>query len=407
MKSKKVLAIIMAGGKGSRLHPLTSHRSKAAVLFGGKYRLIDFVLSNFINSGIYAIYVLTQFKAQSLLNHIKEGWQFGSLLADHFIIPVPAQMQNGDKWYLGTADAIYQNINLIEDFSPDLVAIFGADHVYRMDIQQMINFHLEKNAKVTVAVNPVPCAEANSFGIVEVDRDYRIVHFEEKPTSPRCMLDNPHLALASMGNYIFDAGFLAQELNRDAQRESEHDFGKAVLPSLIGKEVYAYNYQTNKIPGENNGRPNYWKDVGTIESYYEANMELRSVYPWFNLYNKKWPLKTVSYSDPPAKFVVDHLGTHGEAFNSIISEGCIVSGGKVFNSVLGRNVFVDSQSLIEDSIVSSQVQIGKGAKIKNAIIDKNVRLPEGIQIGYRLEDDRKKFHVSDSGIVVIPKGHKF
>lgn len=408
MANKRVLGIILAGGKGARLHPLTQSRTKAAVLFGGKYRLIDFVLSNFINSQIYSIYILTQFLSQSLLNHIKEGWQFGSLLSDHFIIPVPAQMQNGERWYQGTADAIYQNIELIKNCNPDIVAIFGADHVYRMDIRQMVEYHVEREAKVTIAVNPVPAIGASSFGVIEIDRDYRIIDFQEKPEKPKSVPDNPNISLASMGNYLFETSYLLEEVIKDAREESEHDFGKAILPKLVGRDkVYAYNFQDNKVPGEINFESNYWKDVGTIEAYYESNMDLKSVYPKFNLYNNKWPLRTASHSDPPAKFVVDEKGIEGRALRSVISEGCIISGGTVIDSVLGRNVTVDSNALVEDSILLNNVEVGKGVKIKKAIIDKNIIIPENATVGYNLEEDRKKFRVTNSGIVVIPKNYVF
>jgi len=398
----------MAGGRGARLHPLTAGRSKAAVLFGGKYRLIDFALSNFINSNIYAVYVLTQFMSQSLLNHIKMAWQFGSVVSDHFVIPVPAQMQVGEKWYQGTADAIYQNINLIQSFNPDVVAIFGADHVYRMDIQQMVDFHFEKNAKVTVAVNPQPLNQAREMGVVQTNGNSRVVNFTEKPENPTPMESDPTKALVSMGNYLFDPKFLVEVLIKDALKETEHDFGKVILPSVIGKEtVYAYNFQDNKVPGENPHAPSYWKDVGTIDSFYEANMDLRSVFPAFNLYNTKWPIRTISYGDPPAKFAVDEFVDEGKALSSIVSEGCIVSGGRVFNSILAPNIYVDSRAHVENSIVLSWSRVGKRAKVRRAIIDKYVNIPDDTMIGYNLEEDKKRFHVTDSGIVVIPKNYSF
>ncbi len=408
MDRKKVLGIVMAGGRGTRLQPLTQSRAKAAVPFAGRYRLIDFVLSNLINSKICAIYILTQSLSQSLLNHINRDWQFGGLLPDQFIIPVPAQMQTGEKWYQGTADAIFQNINLIENFRPDLVVVFGADHVYRMDVQQMIEYHLSRKAKVTVAVNPLPANQASSFGIVEVSNDFRVIDFQEKPDNPKAMPGNPKAALVSMGNYIFDADFLMDELKKDASEQSDHDFGKAILPSLIGREdVYAYNFQDNKVPGENNGKKNYWRDVGTIESYYDANMELKSVFPDFNLYNKQWQIRTVSYGDPPAKFAVDEYGIQGEAVSSVICEGCIVSGGSVKHSIVGPNVFIDSGSTVEDSILLSWVGVGRRVRVRKAIIDKNVMIPAGTQIGFNLAEDRKRFTVTDSGLVVIPKNYVF
>ena len=408
MKNAKVLGLIIAGGRGIRLYPLTQTRCKAAVPFAGRYRLIDFVLSNFINSHICAVYVLTQFLSQSLLNHINKDWEFGGLLDDHFIVPVPAQMQLGEKWYQGTADAIYQNINLIENFNPDLVAVFGADHVYRMDIQQMIDYHIAKRAKATVAVNPLPLSDASQMGVVEIDNDFRVMNFQEKPSNPKAMPGNPSMSLVSMGNYIFDPSFLVDELKKDAQLETDHDFGKVILPSLIGREdIYAYNFQENKVPGESADRPNYWRDVGTIDSYYEANMDLRSVYPQFNMYNKKWPIRTVSYGDPPAKFSLDEQKNPGIATSSIICYGSIISGGKVTDTILGPNVYVDAKTTVESSIILSWVEIGKRVKIRNAIIDKNVRIPDGTTIGYNLAEDKKRFHVTDSGIVVVPKNYVF
>ena len=396
----------MAGGQGTRLHPLTRDRAKPAVPFGGKYRIIDFVLSNLANSGIYAIYILVQWRSQSLIEHLKDGWQFGGMLPDHFVVPVPAQMRLGESWYQGTGDAIFQNLNLIDDFKPDLVAVFGADHIYRMDIQQMIDFHVERKSAVTIATFPVALEEANQFGVLEVDSDLRVRGFEEKPDRiPDSMPGAPGRCLASMGNYLFHPAILREALIEDSTRNgSKHDFGHDLIPALINRiPVYAYNFMTNHIRGDSELNLSYWRDVGTLDAYYEANMDLRDARPHLNLYNPYWPLRTAYYDQPPAKFVFDENGRRGTALHSVISEGCIVSGGTVRNSVLGRSVFVHSYSHVEDSVVMDYSEIGRHARVRRAIIDKNVYVPEGEEIGYDLERDRQRFFVTDSGLVVIPK----
>ena len=404
----RALAIVLAGGEGKRLAPLTLDRAKPAVPFGGKYRIIDFVLSNLVNSRIYAIYVLVQWRSQSLIEHLKDGWQFGGILTDQFVTPVPAQMRMGESWYQGTADAIFQNLNLLDDNSPDLVAVFGADHIYRMDVQQMIEFHLERKAAVTVATIPVAVEESNQFGIVEVDSGLRVSGFEEKPAMAHPMPGAPGQCLASMGNYLFDPEVLRRALLEDStMASSRHDFGRDLIPRLIERvPVYAYNFMTNRIQGDSEVNLSYWRDVGTIEAYYEANMDLRDARPHLNLYNQRWPLRTAYYNQPPAKFVFDENGRRGEALHSVISEGCIVSGGTVRNSVLGRSVFVHSWSQVEDSVVMDYSEIGRHARVRRAIIDKNVYVHEGDEIGYDLERDRQRFHVTDSGLVVIAKAPK-
>lgn len=402
----EVLAVIMAGGRGERLYPLTKDRAKAAVPFGGKYRIIDFVLSNFINSGIYSIYVLTQFKAQSLIEHLEEGWRFSSILRDHFVTPVPAQMRTGTEWYQGTADAVYQNLHLIQRAEPDLVAVFGADHIYRMNIRQMVEEHRMKGAEVTVAALPVRVEEASKFGVMEVDNNGWILGLEEKPEKPKPIPGEPEYALVSMGNYLFNTEILIQALIADTQNPtSTHDFGKDLLPALVKeRKVYAYDFRKNRIPLPLKGEePSYWRDVGTIEAYYEANMDLRAIDPSFNLYNWSWPIRTVSYGDPPAKFAFDEEGRRGMAVNSIVAEGSIISGSVVRGSVIGRNVRIHSYCLIEDSILMNRVEIGRGCRIRRAIIDKNVIIPPGTEIGYDPEKDRATFFVSETGIVVIPR----
>jgi glucose-1-phosphate adenylyltransferase len=401
----RVLGIVLAGGKGTRLFPLTRERAKPAVPFGGTYRIIDFVLSNFINSGINSIYVLTQFRSQSLLQHLNEVWQFSGLLASHFIIPVPAQMRSeNEAWYQGTADAILQNINLIQQSNPDVVAVFGADHIYRMNISSMIGFHMAKGADVTVAAIPVPQKHASDFGVIEASKDGQILAFHEKnPNAPTIPGDPTHV-YASMGNYIFSKKTLLDLLETDAHDpSSHHDFGKDILPKLAGKTpIYAYNFQANRIPGDAEGSTPYWRDVGNIEAYYEASMDLRAVAPDLNLYNRQWPLRCASYPDPPAKFTFDEENRRGEAIDSIVSAGCILSGGVVRNSVLGRGVRVHTDALVEGSVIMDNCDIGRHAKVRRAILDKNVRVPENAQIGYDLDADRARgWHVTESGIVVI------
>ncbi len=400
----RVLGIILAGGKGTRLYPLTKERAKPAVPFGGKYRIIDFVLSNFVNSGIHSVYVLTQFKSQSLLQHLADGWQFGGLLKDHFIIPVPAQMRSpGETWYRGTADAIYQNANLIEQSDPHLVAIFSADHIYRMNVASMIAFHEQKRAEVTVAAIPVERRCAADFGVVETARDGHIIGFHEKRADAPAMPGDPDHVFASMGNYIFSTRTLLRELYADAAREnSTHDFGRDVLPRLVNRvDMFAYDFQTNQIPGEPANASAYWRDVGTLDAYYEAHMDLRSVSPALNLYNREWPLRTASYADPPAKFTFDDEGRRGQAIDSVVSGGCILAGGMVRNSVLGRHVRVHTGAVVEDSVILDNCDIGRRARVRRAILDKNVRIPEGGTIGYDLDEDKRRHHVTESGIVVV------
>ncbi len=404
----RVLAFVLAGGKGTRLHPLTKERAKPAVPFGGRYRIVDFVLSNLVNSGIYSIYVLVQFKSQSLLQHLREGWEASSLLRNHFIIPVPAQMRGpGEDWYQGTADAIYQNINLIEQADPHLVAIFGADHIYRMNIREMIEFHMAKSAQITISAIPVAKNQSAEFGVVEVNPDNAIAAFHEKNPNAPTMPDRPEHVLASMGNYIFSTKVLIEELFADAANESSsHDFGRDILPGLIGRSaMYAYDFQTNRIPGDEPDAPAYWRDVGTLDAYFEASMDLRAISPALNLYNRQWPLRTAGYSDAPAKFIFDVEGRRGQALDSIVAGGSILSGGLVRGSVLGRGVRVHSGAYVEDSVIFDNCDIGRRARVRKAILDKNVRIPEDATIGYDRDRDKQLYMVTPSGIVVI-EGHR-
>ncbi|MGA3089270.1 MAG: glucose-1-phosphate adenylyltransferase [Terriglobales bacterium] len=401
----RVLGIVLAGGKGTRLFPLTRERAKPAVPFGGKYRIIDFVLSNFVNSGINSIYVLTQFRSQSLLQHLSEGWQFGGMLKSHFIINVPAQMRSeNESWYQGTADAIFQNINLVEQSDPHLVAIFGGDHIYRMNIASMIDFHIAKGAEVTVAAIPVPRVQASDFGVIEVSEDGRIMAFHEKNPHAPTMPGDSGRVYASMGNYVFSTRTLVELLKADAKHPgSHHDFGMDILPKLAGNApIYAYNFEANRIPGEAEDAVPYWRDVGTIDAYYEANMDLNHIKPELNLYNREWPVRSTSYPDPPAKFAFDETNRRGQALDSIVSGGCILSGGIVRQSVLGRGVRVHTGALVEGCVIMDNCDIGRHAKLRNAILDKNVRIPQGATVGYNLDADRARgWHVTHSGIVVI------
>ncbi len=405
----RVLGIVLAGGKGTRLFPLTRERAKPAVPFGGKYRIIDFVLSNFINSGIHSIYVLTQFRSQSLLQHLSEGWQFGGLLKSQFIINVPAQMRSeNEAWYQGTADAIFQNINLIEQSDPHMVAIFGGDHIYRMNVGSMIDFHVARGAEVTVAANPFPREFAAEFGVIEAESDGRIRAFHEKTPNAPTMPNDPERVYASMGNYIFSTGTLLDLLKADAEDpNSHHDFGKDILPKLAGRSpMYAYNFETNRIPGEPGDTAPYWRDVGTIDAYYEANMDLNDIKPELNLYNRQWPVRSTSYPDPPAKFVFDEANRRGEALDSIVAGGCILSGGIVRKSVLARGVRVHTGALVEASVIMDNCDIGRHAKVRRAILDKNVHIPEGAEVGYDPDADRiRGWHVTETGIVVIGREH--
>ncbi|MEZ5399736.1 MAG: glucose-1-phosphate adenylyltransferase [Bryobacteraceae bacterium] len=400
----RVLAFVLAGGKGTRLYPLTKERAKPAVPFGGQYRIVDFVLSNLVNSGIHSTYVLIQFKSQSLLQHLRDGWESTGMLKSHFIIPVPAQMRSeNEAWYQGTADAIYQNVNLIEQSDPHLVAIFGADHVYRMNIRDMIEFHERNRADVTVSAIPVPKSEAREFGVIETSADGQIVGFHEKRADAPTMPSDPERVYASMGNYIFSARALLRELYADAAKEhSSHDFGRDILPSMIGRSsMYAYDFQTNRIPGDPADSICYWRDVGTLDAYYEAQMDMRKVSPMLNLYNRRWPLRTASYDDPPPKFTFNEEGRRGEAHDSVVCSGAILSGGKAVNSIIGRGVRVHAGALVEDSIVFDNCDIGRRSKVRRAILDKNARVPEDTMIGYDLASDRRLYHVTESGIVVV------
>ncbi len=404
----KLLAMILAGGEGRRLDPLTRERAKPAVPFGGRYRIIDFVLSNMANSGILKMKVLVQYKSESLNTHVQRGWRLTGML-NQYVELVPAQMRVGPKWFEGSADAIYQNLNIITDEEPDHTFVFGADHVYRMDVRQMFAFHLEHQADLTVAAIPIPVEEASEFGIIEVDGEGRMIGFVEKPASgAKTIPGDPTRCLASMGNYLFTTDALVQEIVRDAgDPASAHDFGKSIVASIYQrKRVFVYDFAKNVVPGQTERERGYWRDVGSIDAYFQANMDLVDVDPIFSLYNGQWPIFTVQYNYPPAKFVFNslHDGRVGRATDSLISEGCIISGGQVHHSILSPKVRVNSYAHVEESILFENVNIGRHARIRRAIVDKHVDIPPHATIGYDLEKDRKQFHVTESGIVIIPKG---
>jgi glucose-1-phosphate adenylyltransferase len=398
------VAMILAGGEGKRLSPLTRDRAKPAVPFGGRYRLIDFVLSNFLNSGVNKISVLTQYKAGSLMQHLARGWQLAPQLG-HYVAPVPATMNLGPRWFQGSADAVFQNLDVIENEGPKYVAVFGADHIYKMDVRQMLQFHRDVGAEATVAVIPVPAEEMDQFGIVEIDGSQRVTGFLEKPPVPAGASGT---RLASMGLYVFTTDPLVQALkDDDARIDSKHDFGRDILPRFAERgQLYAYDFSTNVVPEEKDSERGYWRDVGTIDAYWQASADLISVTPAFNLYNPAWPIYSAFFPSPPAKFVFADKEANrvGIATDSMVSEGCIISGGRVDRSILGLRVRVNSYSDVTESILFDDVDVGRHARIRRAIVDKNVRIPAGTEIGYDLDEDRKRFTVSEGGVVVVPKG---
>jgi len=402
---KNIVTFIMAGGKGERLFPLTRDRTKPAVPFGGIYRIIDVTLSNCINSGIRKIHVLIQYKCNSLIRHLRLGWNIFDAELGEYIDIVPAQMRVRESWYMGTADSIYQNLYFVDAERPEYVLILAGDHIYKMDYGEMLDYHIAKKADCTVAVVEVEKKDASQFGVIEVDRDSRILGFEEKPKVPKTIPQDPKRVYASMGIYVFNTGALKEELNADAKNEeSKHDFGKNILPAMVAKKakVYAYNFKD-----ENKKEAQYWRDIGTLEAYYETNMDLVQVTPVFNLYDKDWPIRTYMEKCPPAKFIFaggEDGKRIGAAYDSMVSGGCVISGGMIERSVLSPNVRVNSYSRVEDSIIMEGVDIGRNAKIKRAIIDKDVTIPQGTEIGYDPEEDRKRFTVTESGLVVVAKG---
>lgn len=406
---QRCVALVLAGGEGRRLHPLTRERSKPAVYFGGCYRLVDFVLSNLVNSGFDRIKVLTQYRSSSLVRHLSRAWPVSSSILDQFIEVVPAAMNLGPTWFRGTADAIWQNVDLLRDIDPEDVLIFGSDHIYKMDVSLMLAFHRQRGAALTVATIPVPRSEARDFGCVQVDADGRVVDFVEKPADPPGMPDHPDLTLVSMGNYMFRTQALLDELRRNASLEgTSHDFGKDILSSAHQRaNVFAYDFATQLCPGESERARGYWRDVGTLDSYFEANMDLVSVEPHLNLYNPQWPIRGVQPWAGPAKFVFADRssGRVGMAQDSIVGPGTIISGGLLERSVVFPRVRLNSFSHVSDSVLFPEVDVGRGARLRRCIVDKAVRIPPGEIIGEDFEADRKRFPVSDGGVLVVTREH--
>lgn len=402
----RTLTFILAGGVGSRLYPLTSRRSKPSVPFGGKYRIIDFTLTNCLHSGLRKILILTQYKSHSLNKHLRDGWSIFNPELGEYVTPVPAQMNRGEHWYEGTADAIYQNLNILERSDAEFTLILSGDHIYRMDYEAMLKSHQELGADVTIACMEVPIEEARAFGVVVVDADQHILAFEEKPDRPTPIPSNPEKALVSMGLYVFSTALLKQALKEDQQNSSStHDFGNDILPLLVkDKKVCAYQF------GGEKGRvtpDRYWRDVGTLDAYYKANMDLLEAVPPLNLYQPNWPIRTYQQQTPPARTTPGKSGTEGVFINSILAGGVVISGGAVRDSILFSGIFIEDKAIIEHSILFGGVHVGAGARLKHCIIDKNVRIPPGERIGYDSSRDRQRFTVSDNGIVVVPDGFIF
>ncbi len=400
----RTLSMVLAGGEGSRLHPLTVHRAKPAVPFAGHYRLIDFALSNLANGGYRKIVVLTQYKSHSLDVHISRTWRLSTMLGG-YVTTVPAQMRRGPHWFAGSADALYQNMNLIDDEDPEYIFVFGADHIYRIDPRQFLDQHIASGAGVSVAGIRVPVEEANQFGIIETNgQDTKIAQFREKPDHVEGLADDPTMTLASMGNYIFSRDALIELLRTDASDEdSKHDIGGNLIPAMVSAgEAHVYDYTQNRIPGAED-KLHYWRDVGTLDSYYDAHMDLVAPEPKFDMYNEKWPIHTIGRHMPPAKFVRDGE-TDCSVANAMISRGVIVSGGTVHNSVLSPGVRIDAGAVVQDSILLDDVHIGAGAVVRKSIIDKNVKIPGGVHIGEDRDADAAKFTVSNGGVVAVAKG---
>jgi glucose-1-phosphate adenylyltransferase len=398
---RDVVAVLLAGGAGERLFPLTKDRAKPAVSFGGPYRIIDFTLSNCVNSGLRKIFIASQYKAQSLNRHVRQGWQIVNTELGEFVEILPPQKRVGENWYLGTADAVYQNVYSLQREEPRWVIILSGDHIYKMDYGKMLDVHIARGASLTVGAIEVPVAESRRFGVLEVDEDSRLTGFQEKPATAAPTPWNPEMCLGSMGVYIFDTAVLVRELVKDAEEGSSHDFGRDIIPKLVagGDRVYAYLFWD-----ENKKESKYWRDIGTLDAYYEASMDLIQLDPVFNLYDPDWPLRTYQPQFPPAKFVLNEDGRRGHALDSIVSMGCIISGSEVQRSILGPGVRVHSYCQIDDSIIMPNATINRYAKIRKTLIDRNVEVPRGAVIGYDPAEDRRRHTVSDGGVVVVTPG---
>ncbi|MCU0691473.1 MAG: glucose-1-phosphate adenylyltransferase [Polyangiaceae bacterium] len=410
LDAPRVLGMILAGGEGRRLGPLTADRAKAAVPFAGRYRIIDIVLSNFVNSGILRIKILTQYKSASLEEHVARSWRMAPIL-DNYIETIPAQQRTGKSWFKGSVDAVYQTQHVVTDESPDIVCVFGSDHVYKMDVRQMLTAHVEARADCTVAAIPVPRERARAFGCILIDSDGNVLGFVEKPDDPPPMPGHPELTLVSMGNYVFNAPALLEELELDSRDQSStHDFGRDLIPAMhiAGRRMHVYDFMQNFIPGESEHERGYWLDVGTVDAYWAAHIDLVSIHPNFNLYNIRWPIRTGFSHDPPAKFVFRDETTArvGIATDSLVSAGSIISGGRIHRCVLGHRVRINSFSDVQESVLFDEVSIGRYARIRRAIIEKGVQIPPGAEIGFNLDADRQRFHVSAGGAVVVPRNSK-
>ncbi len=401
--TRNTLALILAGGRGSRLGELTDWRAKPSVPFGGKFRIIDFPLSNCINSGIRRIGVLTQYKAHSLIRHIQQGWGFLRGEFGEFVEVLPAQQRLHEQWYAGTADAVYQNLDIIRLHDPEYVMILAGDHIYKMDYGTMIAYHVDHGADMTVGCMEVPLNEAKAFGVMSIDKEGRVVRFTEKPEQPEPMPGHDDVALASMGIYVFNTKFLYEQLIKDADKKSSsHDFGKDIIPSVIEKyRVMAYPFRDVQSTTQENNEKAYWRDVGTIDAFWQANMELIGVSPELNLYDQEWPIWTYQEQLPPAKFVFDDEDRRGMAVDSMVSGGCIISGSIVRHSLLFSNVYVRSYATVEDCVVLPNVDIGRNCRLRKVVLDKNCRVPDGMVIGENLEEDAKRFHVTPAGVVLV------
>jgi glucose-1-phosphate adenylyltransferase len=407
MGEPRVLSIVLAGGEGKRLFPLTADRAKPAVPFAGHYRLIDFALSNLANANYLRMVVLTQYKSHSLGLHLSRTWRMSTLL-DTYVTMVPAQMRHGPKWFSGSADAIFQNLNLINDDRPDYLCVFGADHIYRMDPRQMVDAHIASGAGVTVAGIRVPRAQASSFGVIEPGVGTKIEAFHEKPDDPPGIPDSPEEVFASMGNYVFSTAALIEAVTADAEDEdSKNDLGGDIIPAMVkAGQAHVYDFNSNEVPGATDRDRAYWRDVGTLDSYYDAHTDLVSIHPVFNLYNRDWPIFTSLPQMPPAKFVFEEGGRAGRALNSLVSPGAIVSGALVRGSVISPGVYIDSHALVEDSVLMHDVRVGEGAVVRRAILDKHVTVPPGARIGVDPAEDARRFTMSPGGIAVVGKGGK-